>query len=589
MSYVQKVVKHVKQGTLRDIVRETRWIYHYARRYWGRIILYIVLGLASTAVGLGSSLLSRQLINLVVAGSRDREAFLRAVPLAGWFLGLALFRVGLSAVNARVSAQVGLQVNKEIRGDLFGKFLNTGWQPISGFHSGDLLNRLDKDAGTVAGSVLGWIPSLITGLVQFLGVLGVIVYFDPVMAVLALLSVPVSGAVFGWLTPKLRIYNQEVMAATGDLTAFCSDSLQNIQSVKAFGLVDRFREKLLELQDRHMNLALRQNGLSVKVNAGMSLLGMASAYLCLGWGVYRLWSGRIDFGTMVLFIQLSGYLSSSARSLLQLGPRVIGATVAAKRIMEVLDLPREPEEVPPQVEELRRDPRGVGVELCQAGFSYRPGKPVLRRSDFRATPGQVAAIVGPSGAGKTTLLRLLLCLIQPEEGRAELFGGSGTRLPLCPGARTLFSYVPQEKALFSGTVAETLRLARQDASEAELWEALELAELAGAVRSLPRGLDSPIGQDGGLLSEGQGQRLSIARALLHDAPILLLDEATSALDVATERRILRNIMARYRNKTCIVTTHRPSVLTMCTQVYEIREGSFTALDEAGRRRLLAEF
>ena len=504
-------------------------------------------------------------------------------------MGLALFRVALNAVSSRVSALVGLQVNKEIRADLFGKFLRTGWQSISGYHSGDLLNRLDRDAGTVAGSVLGWIPSLITGLVQFLGVLGVIVYFDPVMAVLALLSVPVTGAVFGALTPKLRRYNQEVMAATGDLTAFYSDSLQNIQSVKAFGLVDRFQEKLEGLQNRHMALSLRQNGLSVKVSAAMSLLGMATAYLCLGWGVYRLWSGRIDFGTMVLFIQLSGYLSSAANSLLQLGPRVIGATVSAKRIMTILDLPREPEVEAPEVEALRQDPGGVGVELRQVGFSYRPGEPVLTNSNFRAAPGQVAAIVGPSGAGKTTLLRLLLCLIQPQWGSAELFGAAGTRLALCPGARTLFSYVPQEKALFSGTVAETLRLARPEATEAQLWEALELAEMADTVRTLPKGLDSPIGQDGGLLSEGQGQRLSIARALLHDAPILLLDEATSALDVATERRILRNIMARYRSKTCIVTTHRPSVLTMCTQVYEIRDGRLALLDDAGKERLLSEF
>lgn len=589
MSYVQKVLKHVKKGTLRDIVRETRWIYRYARRYWGKILLYIILGLAATAVGLGSSLLSRQLINLVVAGAQNREAIARALPLAGWFLGLALFRVGLNALNSRVAAQVGLRVNKEIRGDLFGKFLQTDWQSIAGYHSGDLLNRLDKDAGTVAGSVLGWIPSLVTGLVQFLGALGVILYFDPIMALLALLSVPLTGAVFGSLTPRLRQYNREVMNAVGDLTAFYSDALQNLQSVKAFGLTDRFRSRLEELQNRHMTLALRQNGLSVGVGAAMSLLGMAASYLCLGWGVYRLWSGRIDFGTMVLFIQLAGYLSGSARSLLQLGPRVISATVSAQRIMAVLDLPREEEQVPPQVETLRRDPRGVGVELRQVDFSYRTREPVLRRGMFRAEPGQVAAIVGPSGAGKTTLLRLLLCLIRPEAGEAVLFGGNGEELPLCPGARTLFSYVPQEKALFSGTVAETLRLAKAEATEEELWEALELAEIADTVRSLPLGLNSPIGQDGGLLSEGQGQRLSIARALLHDAPILLLDEATSALDVATERRILRNIMARYRNKTCIVTTHRPSVLTMCTQVYEIREGTLTALDEAGRRRLLAEF
>lgn len=587
MNYFVKVIRHVKQGTLRDIWEETRWIYRYAKAYWGKIVLYILLGLAAIAFSLGSSLLSRRLINLVVAGAQDRTAIQAAIPLVCLFVGLALLKIGLGAFNSRLSAKVNLQVNREIRADIFGKFLNTGWQSISGYHSGDLLNRLNSDVSTVAGSVLGWIPSLITSTVQFLGVLAVIVYFDPVMALLALCSVPVTAAAFGALTPRLRRYSQDVLAASSALTAFHSDALQNIQSVKAFGLVDRFGKQQEDLQEEYVRLSLRQNKLSVTVNAVMGLLGMAVSYLCLGWGVYRLWSGRIDFGTMVLFIQLAAYLSSSANSLLQLGPKIIGATVAAKRIMSILELPREDAALTPAVEALRREKGGVGVSLEEVSFSYRK-EPVLQEASFHAAPGEVVAVVGPSGAGKTTLLRLLLSLLPVSSGETALESGS-KRLPLTPQTRTLFSYVPQEKALFSGTVAETLRMVKPDATEQELWQALELAEVADVVRAMPQGLSSPIGQDGGSLSEGQGQRLSIARALLHDGPILLLDEATSALDVATERRILRNIMEKYKNKTCIVTTHRPTVLSMCTRVYQIRSCRLAALNQEEIQKLMQEF
>lgn len=587
MNYAQKVIKHIRSGTLRDIVRETRWIYFYARRYWGRILLYIFLGLAATGSGLASTLISRSLINLVVSGARDGAAIRAAAPLAGIFLALALFKVGLTAASSRISAYIGLRVNREIRGDIFRKFLDTDWPSISGFHSGDLLNRLSSDVGTVAASVLGWIPSLVTGLVQFLGALGVILYFDPVMAGLALVSIPVSGIVFGSLTPRMRRYNKDVLDAGSELTAFYTDSLQNIQSVKAFGLVDRFCGRLDRLQGKHMDLSLRQNALSVKVQAVMSLMGMAISYLCLGWGVYRLWSGRIDFGTMVLFIQLAGLLFSSGNGLLQLGPRVINATVAAKRIMAVLELPREAAESGPELDAMSREGH-VTVSMEGVSVDYGRG-PVLEDVSFRAEPGEVVALVGPSGAGKTTMLRLLLSLLTPRQGAALVRGKDGAEHPLCPGARKLFSYVPQEKALFSGTVAETLRMVKPDAAEEEMWRALRLAELEEVVRALPRGLDSPIGEDGGGLSEGQGQRLSIARALLFGGPVLLLDEATSALDVATERRILRNIMNSCRDKTCIVTTHRPTVLSMCSRVYQIRDRHMKLLDETEVQALTREF
>ncbi len=568
MGYLNKVIRRIRQGALRDILEETRWIYGYARQYRKWVALYILLGLLSTGVGLWAGLVSRELINLVVEGTDQGGKIAGA---AGAFVAMGLGRVVLSAVISRVSAYVDLHVNMEIRADVFGRFMNTGWQSISQYHTGDLVLRLQRDVSTVASSVLGWVPGLVTSLVQFLGTLLVILYFDPSMAIFALVGVPVSTGLVGFLAPKLRKCGMEVQEASGELNSFYTDSIQNIQSVKAFGLVGLFSEKLHGLQTKHLEVSLRQNRVSVGASALMGVAAQITGYLCLGWGVWRLWNGKIDFGTMVLFIQLAGYLSSAATSLIQLGPAVINATVSAKRLMAVLELPREQVEPAPEKEILQNARDGVTVTLEQVSFSYRLERPVLRDVDFVARPGTVTAVVGPSGSGKTTLLRVLLCLISPEQGNAVLSGG-GVEAALQPGLRELFSYVPQQKALFSGTVAETLRLVKQNATEEEMWRVLRMVELEDVVRHMPQGLSSPIGEDGGRLSQGQGQRLSIARALLRDAPILLLDEATSALDADTERRVLHNIMEYGRDKTVVLTTHRPSVLSLCQRVYEIREG-----------------
>lgn len=583
MGYLNKVISKIRQGALRDIYEESCWIYRYARKYRSRIFLFILLGLLSTGTGLVTGLVSRQLINMVVAGASETTGR-RIAGVAGAYVALGVGKILLGAVSSRVSALVDLHVNREIRAHIYRCFLSTGWQSISGYHTGDLMLRLDKDVSTVASGVLGWVPSLITGLAQFLGALLVILWFDPWMALFALISVPVSTLLMGAIAPRLRNWGLQVQEASSALSSFYNDSLGNIQSVKAFGLVDIFSEKLEGLQKTHLEISLGHNRVAVLAGGVMSLAGLATSCLCLGWGVYRLWTGRIDFGTMVLFIQLAGLLASAATGLIRLGPSVISTMVSAKRLMTILELPAEPVEELPQKQQLKDAPEGVTVTLEEVSFAYRPEQTVLEQISFEAGPGMVTAVVGPSGSGKTTLLRLLLCLTQPQSGTARIRGG-GVEMSLRPGLRELFSYVPQQKALFSGTVAETLRLGKPEASQEELWEALRLVEMDKVVAELPQGLDSPIGEDGGALSQGQGQRLSIARAMLRDAPVLLLDEATSALDVAMERRILRNIMACRGSRTVIVTTHRPTVLTMCSRVYEIRDGKMQLLgpEEVGRR------
>lgn len=310
---------------------------------------------------------------------------------------------------------------------------------------------------------------------------------------------------------------------------------------------------------------------------------MLVSYLCLGWGAYRLWQGRIDFGTMVLFLQLASYLSSSLSALIHLVPSAIEASVSARRIMSVLELPRERLDHPERAQRLVRE--GVPLTLSLQGleFSYQGRAPVLKRLDLQVQPHEMIAIVGPSGSGKTTLFRLLLGLLHPTGGSAVLTGG-GEALDVSPSTRCCFAYVPQDNVIFSGTVAETLRLVRPNAPEEALWAALRAACAEDFVRGLPGGLDCPLRERGGSLSEGQNQRLAIARAILADAPILLLDEVTSALDLETEQRVLENIAA-LPGKTCILSTHRPSVLSLCSRVYRLHNAALELLPEPEWRRL----
>ena len=561
MSLIRKLRDRLQGATLHDLWVETRWVLHHSKRYRRSIAAYVLLGIASIALSLLSSLSSRELINAIVylqgGGRRVLFCGVTVVLLAG-------STIVLNALVSRFSAKINLRVGNELR-------------------AGDLLSRINTDVSNVAGSVLGWIPSLILRLTQFLASLAVILVYDPTMAVLALLSAPVTLLLSRPLVGKMRSFNRDMRAVGSEMTAFQEETLQNIPAIKAFHLVDAFRERLDRVQERYYDTGIAFQRFSILTSSFLSSCGMLVSYLCLGWGAYRLWQGRIDFGTMVLFLQLASYLSSSLSALIHLVPSAIEASVSARRIMSVLELPRERLDHPERAQRLVRE--GVPLTLSLQGleFSYQGRAPVLKRLDLQVQPHEMIAIVGPSGSGKTTLFRLLLGLLHPTGGSAVLTGG-GEALDVSPSTRCCFAYVPQDNVIFSGTVAETLRLVRPDAPEEALWAALRAACAEDFVRGLPGGLDCPLRERGGSLSEGQNQRLAIARAILADAPILLLDEVTSALDLETEQRVLENIAA-LPGKTCILSTHRPSVLSLCSRVYRLHNAALELLPESEWRRL----
>ena len=587
MPSLKRIWQKIKEGKLRQVLSELAWVYGYGRRYRSAVAWYIFLGILGTGMSLVASVLSKNIVDVVTGFHTGALA-----PAAVFYVSMQLARIGVNAWTGRISAKIEVKVDQEIRAEVYDKIMEADWQAMSQYHSGDLLNRMDNDVASVSSSVLGWLPDLVTRLVQFLGALGIILYYDPTLAGLALLSAPVTLAVSRTLMGRMRQYSRQVREVSSQVMMFNEESFQNIQVIKSFGLGGLYSRKLRQVQGDYRQVKLAYNKFSVAASALMSLVGTAVSVVCFGWGVYRLWGGYITYGTMILFLQMAGSLSGSFGALVKLVPSAISAATAAGRIMAVTELPREDRSQDKEAWKLLAENRadGIRVETRDLGFSYQDGDVVLDCANFYADPGEIVALVGPSGEGKTTMLRLLLGIVRPQAGHVAVTGQrTGQSLTASASTRAFFAYVPQGNTMFAGTVAENLRIMAQDAAEEDLWRVLDLACAGDFVRKLPQGLDTKLKEGGGGLSSGQVQRLSIARALLADAPVLLLDEATSALDVSTERKVLRNVLRAEAHKTVIVTTHRPSVLNICNRVYQIANRQVCTLTQEEIQQKIDDF
>ena len=578
---LRKIQKHLREGTFQEVLRETRWIYGHMRSYRRAILTYILLGLAGTTMTMLSALASKELFNSIVKmGSLDGYGGRRILTYGGVVVGLAILNILLNALVSYYTSRINLRVSNSLRAEVFELFLHTDWESLHRYHSGDLLSRINTDVTTVANSVLGWVPTLVIQSARVVASLGVILFYDPTMAVISLLSAPVSMLAAKPFLGKMRLLSAQMRDVSAEMMAFHEETLQNAQSIKAFNLVEVFVSRLYKVQEKYFDTSMSFTHTSVLNSSFLSAVGTVVSYSCLGWGAYRLWSHQIDFGTMILFIQLAGQLSGALSALIKLVPSAIEGTTSARRIMTVLELPRENMEDRERVGAMLRRETPIELELRDLQFSYQERNLVLDSLQLEIKPNELIAIVGPSGSGKTTLFRILLGLLRPTDGTACVHSG-GETVQLSPSTRALFSYVPQDNVIFSGTIADTLRLVKPEATDEELYEALRLACAESFVRKLPGGIYCTLKERGSSLSVGQNQRLAIARAILADAPILLLDEVTSALDLETEEQVLANI-ASMKHKTCILSTHRPSVLRLCNHIYRIQETHLVEVEPTRR-------
>jgi ABC-type bacteriocin/lantibiotic exporter with double-glycine peptidase domain len=405
--------------------------------------------------------------------------------------------------------------------------------------------------------------------VQFIGALAIVLYYDKAMALLALASAPFLFLSSRVLVKTIRKYNKKTRELNGEVLSFTEESVRNIQLIKSFDLTKTYIQNFGEILKNYRFVRLSYDKFSILMGLFLSLVGVAISYSCYALGVFRLWQGAITFGTMTLFLQLSGTLSSSFNAIASMIPSAISIATAARRVMEVTSFEAENdlEAKKAFLVKEKAEKSGISLNIKNLSFGYDE-KTVLDRISLEAKSGETIALTGQSGEGKTTLLKLILGLVTANDGDIY-FETDGERISASDSTRRLCTYVPQTMEVFSQTIAENLRIVKPEATLDELWQALETAELYDFVKGLPEGLNTIVNQSGNNFSQGQLQRLSIARALLRDAPILIMDEATSALDIKTEEKVLSNIMAQSSKKLCIVTTHRESMLKYCDKVYKI--------------------
>lgn len=584
MESIKMLIEKFKDGSIKEMWEEIKWMFSYGKNYKKEIVFYTILGVFSTVMSLISSVASKELINIVTGIQTNR-----ALEMAVLMVSMSLFSLLFNQAMSRITLKINIRIQNEIQADIFDKIIEVNWLDLSRYHGGDLLNRFSSDVGTVANSAIGWVPNLIINFFSFIATLCLILYYDPTMLFLTLANMPIMLLSSKVMMSRLRKYDMKVKEMNSEMMAFETETFSNIDSIKSFSLVHLFSDRLKGFQKRFKDVSLEYNWFSIKYNTIISLLGMVVSFSFYGWAVYRLWSGAINYGEMTLFLQQSGRLSSTFSALVSIIPSTISATISAKRLMEIIFLPKEPLDIKTSEYLDRIQDKGFSLELEDVYFSYIQNKNVLVSSDLKANPGEIVALVGPSGEGKTTMIRLFLGLITPNQGNAYLIDYQGKKYHLDASTRSLFAYVPQGNTIFSGTIAENLRMVKEDASDEEIIEALKSACAYEFVSRLEGGINAKIGARGQGLSEGQCQRIAIARALLREAPILLLDEATSALDVSTERKVLNNIMINHPNKTCIVTTHRPSVLNMCQRVYRVMDTKLTVLSEEESAKMAMDF
>ena len=460
--------------------------------------------------------------------------------------------------------------------------MDARWKELSSYPSGDLLNRFNGDVGTIASNAISWIPNLLVNIYTFIVTLVVLWRMDFGMALIAFISAPFLLGLSRFIMRRMKEYRKRVLELNSQMMSFEVETFYNFEMIKSFGIFGYYSRKLKYWQQKYKKFNLDYNKFQIKSNILLTLVSTIVSFAAFGYCLYRLWTGQIMYGDMTFFLQQRSALSSRFNNLVGTIPGMINSAVSAHRVRELMDLPRE-EHDPDRVTYMEeRTGKGIKVHVNDVTFGYDERVNVYEHSDLQVSSGEMVALMAESGGGKTTLIRLLLGMLEPDSGKVTLQSGSGEEFPVNSDLRKFFAYVPQGNTMFSGTIAENMRMVNEEATDEDVINALKTACAWDFVEHLPAGINSKLGERGRGLSEGQAQRISIARALLRNAPILLLDEATSALDRETEEQVLHNIMSSHPDRLIILSTHRPAALRLCNRIYKISGGkiSETTIEDA---------
>ena len=523
-----------------------------------------ILSMIGTCGSLMIAAATRGLIDSAV-GRDGRQFLFNAILISGAVLTIRL--CGL--ISGLLSAKTGAELLRDLRTMVLRRLLHKQYAELDGFHSGELVNRMFSDVGIVRNGIMEAVPAIVSMAVGFAGAAVLLIRMDWRFILLMLAGGLLGLILIAAFHKPMTSRHKAAQESEGRLHAALQELLENLRLVKASGTEKRMEGRTEDRQQAFLAAQLRKGRFSVSMNNSISLVFQLSWLFCMLWGCYGIYCGRLTYGMLAAILQLLGQIQGPFSKAAGVADQLYGTISSAERLKELLDLP---EEEPVPADDSVPDREFREIRLCGVDFSYgRRAEPVLKQVNLTIRAGEFAAVTGASGSGKSTLFQLLLGIYQPVGGELKFCFADGKEMAVSRSTRGLFAYVPQGNTLFSGTLRENLTMFTDSASDEEILQAARLACLDRFLAELSDGLDTVIGERGIGLSEGQAQRVAVARALLSRAPILLLDECTSALDEKTETELLRNI-ASLRGKTCLIVTHRRAALEICNSRIHIGAG-----------------
>lgn len=536
-----------------------KWLWNAWRGNQLQAVLNASIGLLSVGVSLGHVWAMKRAID-VASGTVEGNLY--------WAVGvmavLILLDFALNIAGTWVRNILGIKAQNRMQQRMLDRLLRAEWKGRNHHHSADILNRLEFDVNNVVNFLTETIPSTLSVLAMFIGAFLYLFSMDKVLAVIVIGIFPMFLAVSKIYVGQMRHLTRQVRDSDSKVQSVLQETIQHRMLIKTLESDSAMVERLGNTQSELRHRVVRRTKFSVFSNMVVNF-GFAFGYLvAFLWATIRMSAHTLSFGGMTAFLQLVNRIQGPARNLTKLVPAFVSVFTAAERLMELEEDPLEEQGTPIYIK------APCGIRLQNVGYAYEDGggDKVIDGLSFDFKPGSCTAILGETGAGKTTLVRMILALVQPQDGKIEIYHGS-THQALSPLHRCNFVYVPQGNTLMSGTIRENLRLGKLDATDEEMLHALHVS-CADFVNDLPDGLNTLCSEQGGGLSEGQAQRIAIARSLLRDRSVMLFDEATSALDPDTERQLLNNILSAH-DKTIIFITHRPAVIDYCDQTLKLEK------------------
>ena len=537
------------------------WIFRRIRQRLGAIaaltLTYVGSALFSVLFALGT----RNVIDSAVSG--EKAAFSRACLFQACIIGAILL---CTTVYRHLRERLAADLERDWKRSILHGLLHGSYAEVSAYHSAELLNRMNNDVSRVNDGVLSMLPNaagMLTRIVAAVWVLGTMEPgFTGLVFILGIALILMTGA----MRRRLKELNKQVSEYDGKVSGFLQENMEKLLMVQALGISGEMERRAEDLMEKRYAIQRRRKNVSLVTNTGVSLLYYGAGFLALCWCAWEMLQGKMSFGSLTAVTQLVNQLQAPLVNLSGIIPKYIAMTASAERLMELEAIQGEAAPMDEAPGELYR--RMTGIRAEELTFAYDRDN-VLREASFSLEKGCFAVVAGPSGIGKSTLLKLLLGVIVPQSGQLYLECPEGN-VPLDRSTRKLFAYVPQGNLLLSGTIRENLTVVRPNATEEEIRDAVYASTMDEFLPQLPLGLDTPLGESGMGLSEGQAQRLAIARAVLGGAPIMLLDECTSALDAETEQKVLRRLKA-LPDRTCIAVTHRPAAMELSDCLLEVSQ------------------